>query len=316
MQPNGLVLRKVALAVLFLCSIVAIMLMGVGANADGKTGEDTVIARAQVLELENELLAEAEAIESRNDKIALYVNYVKISGVSSKLSEEMVYVPVVSFSEAMADCTVTFESNKLCISSDGLKLEAQIGAQYLTANDRYIFVKHGITRAEDGQIWLPLDTMAKIFGCDYSFDSESRSAYLAPTGEFIEDGDTYYDEKDVYWLSRIINAESRGEPFIGQLAVGTVVMNRTKDSQFPNTIYDVIFHGEQFSPAVSGSVNMEPYPICVVAAKIVLEGYRTNENILFFHSIPKDSAYRNGFDATETEMVIGNHYFYTYYNKR
>ncbi len=316
MQPNGLVLRKVALAVLFLCSIVAIMVMCVGINADERTAGDSANARAQVRALENELMAEAEAIETRDGKIGLYVNYVKISGVSAVIKDGSVYVPVVFFSEAMTDCTVSFDSSTLRVSSDGLRLQMQIGAQYISANGRYIFIEQGIKRADDGQIWLPLDIMAKVFGCEYTLDIDSKSAYLAPTGEFIEDGSTYYNEQDLYWLSRIINAESRGEPFMGQLAVGTVVMNRTQDNKFPDNVHDVVFDGEQFSPAVSGSVNMEPYPICVIAAKIILEGYRINDNILFFYAMPKDSEYRNGFTATDTEMVIGNHYFYTYYNKR
>lgn len=315
MQPNGLVLRKVVLAVLFLCSIVAIMVMGVGVRADDETAEDKINTRVLVRALENQLQAEAKAIETRDDKIELFVNYVKINGVTAQITDGVVYVPVVFFSEAMDDCTVSFDSRTLRVSAEGLELVCNIGDRYITANNRYFYSERQISIAEDGQIWLPLETMAKVFGCEYTLDIVSKSAYLSPTGEFLEDGDTYYNEKDVYWLSRIINAESRGEPFEGQLAVGTVVMNRTVDSKFPDDVYGVVFDGNQFSPAVSGSVNQDPYQICVVAAKIVLEGYRTNENILFFYAIPKDSAYRNGFEATETEMVIGNHYFYTYYKR-
>ena len=315
MQPNGHVLRKVVLAVLFLCSIVAIMVMSVGAKADEKTAEDNINTGVVVKALENELQAEAEAIESRDEKIDLYVNYVKINGVSAQLKEGIVAVPVVFFSEAMDDCTVSFESNTLRVSTDGLELVAKIGDQYFSANNRYFYAEGKISIEEDGQIWLPLETMAKAFGCEYSLDLVSKSAYLAPTGEFLEDGDTYYNEHDVYWLSRIINAESRGEPFIGQLAVGNVVMNRVAHHRYPDSIYGVIFDGAQFSPAVSGTVHLDPYQICIVAAKIVLEGYRLNDNILFFYMMPVESSYRNGFEWTDTEIVIGNHYFYTYYGR-
>jgi N-acetylmuramoyl-L-alanine amidase len=294
----------------------AVTIMGIGAFADGKTSEDTLVERAQIRAIENQLMAEAEAIESRNDKIELYVNYLRINGVSAKLIENEVYVPVVHFSEAMADCTVSFDMKTLNITADGLTFEAVIGAQYFTANGRYFFQKQGIEQDEDGQIRLPLSIMAKIFGCEYYFDVDSKSAYLKSSGEFLEDGESYYDKEDLYWLSRIINAESRGEPFIGQIAGGTVVMNRTVDSKFPDTVHGVVFDGAQFSPAVSGSVNMEPSEQCVIVAKIVLEGYRLNDNILFFYAMAKDSVLRDGFEDTDTEMVIGNHYFYTYYNKR
>ena len=53
--------------------------------------------------------------------------------------------------------------------------------------------------------------------------------------------DSAYDYEDLYWLSRIISAEAKGEGFTGQIGVGTVVLNRVRSSQFPNTIYGVIF---------------------------------------------------------------------------
>ena len=48
-------------------------------------------------------------------------------------------------------------------------------------------------------------------------------------------------------LARLINGEARGEPYIGQVAVGAVIMNRVKDPSFPNTIAGVIYQKGQFS---------------------------------------------------------------------
>ncbi len=314
MQPNRLALRKVALSVLFICSLVAIMVMGSRAQADGETSEDAAIAKLQAIELEAEVQRDADALEQRDNKIDLYVNYVELTTVSTSCEDGDVYVPVVFFSEAMVDCKVSFNSGKLEIRADGLEIDAVVGDSYICANGRYIFVDGSVTLREDGHIWLPLTTMAKIFGCEYSYDSESRSAYLKTTGSFIVSGDTYYNEKDVYWLSRIINAESRGEPFIGQIAVGTVVMNRVASYRYPNTIYDVIFDGRQFTPAISGTVHREPTAQCVIVAKIILEGYRLSDHILYFHMITP--AYYTDFENNEKEMVIGNHIFYTVYGTR
>jgi N-acetylmuramoyl-L-alanine amidase len=52
-------------------------------------------------------------------------------------------------------------------------------------------------------------------------------------GGAIESGDTWYDEEDLYWLSRIISAEARGESLEGQIAVGNVVLNRMKSDRWP-----------------------------------------------------------------------------------
>lgn len=314
MQQQGIILRRVALCVMLVCSLVAIMVMGSTARADeGTAGED--VGSTATRALENELLAEAEAIESRDVRISIFSNYVKVSGVSAELHDGEVYVPAVAFAVAMDDCSVSFDGGALLIEADGLSFEAKVGAMYVVANGRYFMVEDGVSIREDGQIWLTLTTMAKIFGCEYTLDVESRSAYLAPTGEYLEDGATYYNEQDLYWLSRIINAESRGEPFMGQIAVGTVVMNRVKSTIYPNTVYGVVFDGAQFSPAVSGSVKNAPLEQCVIVAKIILEGYRLSDQIMYFYAMPANSAYRNGFVNTEEEIVIGNHYFYTYYKR-
>ena len=315
MQPTGLVyLRRVALIVLFICSLVAIMVMGSRVQADGETSEDAVIAEAEVSQLTQQITAEAQAIESRDNKIALYSNYLQLTGVVAEYDGEEVIVPVVLFSEAMSDCTVSYTKNSVEITAEGLCIEAVVGERYIVANDKYIYVDGGIELREDGHIWTSIDVMSRIFGCEYTFDAESKSVHLTLTGDYISK-EKNYTSKDLYWLARIINAESRGESFIGKLAVGTVVMNRVASRNYPNSVYGVIFDRGQFTPAESGSVYRTPLEDCVTAARIVLDGYRISNSILFFHSIRNPKKYE-GFVNTEEEMVIGNHYFYTDYSRR
>ena len=315
MQPTRYDLRKVALSVLFICSLVAIMFMGSRANADGETSEDALIASTDSTQLHSEIVREAEAIESRDNKIAIYLNYVQLTGVSAEYDGETVTVPVMLFAEAMCDCTVRYTDDTLRISAKGVELEAVVGCEYVVANGRYLYVPGGVKFHDDGPISASIDTLSKIFGCEYNFDSESKSLYITRTGEFIEQGDGYYNKKDLYWLSRIINAESRGESFYGKLAVGTVVMNRVASTRFQNTVYGVVFAPGQFTPAESGAVNMAPSEDSVIAAKVVLDGYRVNENILFFHAVNGSDPYYVNFEDTDTEMAIGNHYFHTYYRR-
>ncbi len=315
MQPKGLVLRRVALCLMFICSIVAIVfLAGEGSTDIHSDTVDASASQKDALELELEKNVQIE--EGRDDKIALFVNYVALSGVSTELRGEEVYVPVRFFCESMLDCRVVYSSKKktLTVSTDGLSFEAVCGNNYVVANGRYLYVEEGVSLHDDGQIWLPVSILSKIFGYEYSLDIASRSLFLSPTGKFIVSGDKYYNKTDLYWLSRIISAESRGEPLIGQIAVGSVVLNRVDSKKFPNTIYKVIFDGSQFSPAVSGSVYKTPHAKSVIAAKIVLEGYRISDNILFFHSIKTPSKYA-GFVNTEYEMVVGRQFFYTVYKK-
>ena len=60
---------------------------------------------------------------------------------------------------------------------------------------------------------------------------------------------------DVQLMARAINGEARGEPYEGQVAVGAVILNRVKDSRFPNTISGVIYQSGAFTAVSDGQIN-------------------------------------------------------------
>ena len=94
------------------------------------------------------------------------------------------------------------------------------------------------------------------------------------------------DEHDeLYWLSRIISAESQGECWEGKIAVGNVVLNRVASPDFPDTIYGVIFDdrwGGQFEPVRNGTVYYEPTAESVRAAVACLAGANEVGDSLYF----------------------------------
>ena len=59
---------------------------------------------------------------------------------------------------------------------------------------------------------------------------------------------------DIQLLARAINGEARGEPYEGQVAIGAVILNRVKDSRFPNTIAGVIYQSGAFSSISDGQL--------------------------------------------------------------
>ncbi len=71
-------------------------------------------------------------------------------------------------------------------------------------------------------------------------------------------GTSSSNSSDLNLLSRIIYAESRGEPYSGQVAVGAVVLNRVKSSSFPNSIAGVIYQNGAFDAVSDGQINMSP----------------------------------------------------------
>ena len=60
---------------------------------------------------------------------------------------------------------------------------------------------------------------------------------------------------DIQLMARAINGEARGEPYEGQVAVGAVILNRVKSSQFPNTIAGVIYQSGAFTAVADGQIN-------------------------------------------------------------
>jgi spore germination cell wall hydrolase CwlJ-like protein len=94
------------------------------------------------------------------------------------------------------------------------------------------------------------------------------------------------DELDL--LARLITAEAQGEPYETKVAVGAVVMNRVKSSQFPNTIKEVIYQNidgyYQFTPVVNGWIDKPAHSDCVQAAKEVIAGKDPTNGALFFYS--------------------------------
>ncbi len=120
-------------------------------------------------------------------------------------------------------------------------------------------------------------------------DQQAREDTQQGTGPVSSTTDAYdATDSDIELLSALIECEAGGEIYEGQLAVGSVVMNRIDSSEFPNTLEGVIYQSGQFSPVASGKLalvlsNKSWSSSCEKAAKEVLGGTRTVE-YLYFHS--------------------------------
>ena len=170
------------------------------------------------------------------------------------------------------------------IRKGALSASAKEGQHLVIANGRYLYSDHP-NIYQDRVLYVPMSSAVKAVGGKIE-KVTGRYHYLTTNeGAAIRMGDSYYDEDAVLWLSRIIHAESGNQPLAGKIAVGTVVLNRVDSPKYPDTIYGVIFdkkYGVQFTPTENGSIWCNPNTDSVIAAKIVLEGYRTNPDILFF----------------------------------
>ena len=197
------------------------------------------------------------------------------------------------------------------ISGSGYDISVSDGAYALFAGGRVFFSKTPSRVLSDGKLYVPAALIARAFSLEVRV-SQWGTAIFEGTPRQPISGERFYDADAVYWLARIISAESRGEPLIGQIAVGNVVLNRVRSSAFPNTIWGVIFDrkwGVQFSPVLDGTIYDTPTASSILAAKIVLDGFTVSDELLYFLH-PEASTSSWIIHNREFKFVIGRHYFF------
>lgn len=92
------------------------------------------------------------------------------------------------------------------------------------------------------------------------------------------------DSNDLYILSHIINGEAGDDNCSHELriAVGSVVLNRVADPDFPDTIHDVVFDEGQYEPTWNGEYEKLPSEDSIETAKFLLEnGSQIPENCVY-----------------------------------
>ncbi len=110
-------------------------------------------------------------------------------------------------------------------------------------------------------------------------------------------------------LLKIAMAEAEGESVEGKALVMLVVLNRVWDDAFPNTIGEVIFQKNQFSPVANGGRywTTEPNEGCYEALKMVRHGWDESQGALYFESCEGDNWHSRNLEYLFRE---GNHKFY------
>ena len=218
------------------------------------------------------------------------------------------YVTLRALKE-LGDYSLSWDGQRAVLTGDGIELIAVPGECYIEVNGRVLYVAEGVG-ALDGRTYLPLRVVADATGGILSWDGERAVAGLELESAVAPYAD--YDEQGLYWLSRIISAESRGEPMVGQIAVGNVVLNRVAHPNYPDTIRDVVFdtrYGVQFEPVSNKTVFDEPAESSLLAAKMVLEGADAVGDCIYFYApalSPGTWINRNA----EYYTTIGCHRFY------
>ncbi len=116
------------------------------------------------------------------------------------------------------------------------------------------------------------------------------------------------NDSDINLLARVIHGEARGEPFIGQVAVGAVVINRVISYYFPDTFKQVIYQSGQFSAVSDGQINLSPNSTSYEAARAALKGTDPTMGSLYYYN-PKIAKNQRWFSSRRLMVSIGDHVF-------
>lgn len=137
------------------------------------------------------------------------------------------------------------------------------------------------------------------------YEEELALSRLAAQSAWRDISEVTFAEGDRYLLANLIYCEAGGEPYVGQVAVGAVVINRVLSSRYPNTVVGVIYQNKQFSPVGNGKLalalaNNKATASCYKAADEAMSGVTNVGQCLYFRT-PIEGL---------TGLRIGGHIFY------
>ena len=108
-------------------------------------------------------------------------------------------------------------------------------------------------------------------------------------------------------ISRFVYAESRGEPYTGQVAVAAVILNRVKSNLFPNTVSGVVYQSGAFTCVSDGQINLSPDATSKKAAQDAINGWDPTYGALYYFN--PNTATSAWIWSRPMTITIGNHRF-------
>ncbi len=155
---------------------------------------------------------------------------------------------------------------------------AQYAGQISEAEQRALQYEADLKKAEEDleALWEKLRT-------------ELALSQAAANATWRDISEVNFAEDDLYLLANLIYCEAGGEPYAGQLAVGSVVINRVLSSKYPDTVLGVIYQNKQFSPVASGRLALalaenKATPKCYQAAQEAMSGVTNVGTCVYFRT--------------------------------
>jgi N-acetylmuramoyl-L-alanine amidase len=116
-----------------------------------------------------------------------------------------------------------------------------------------------------------------------------------------------YSQNDIQLMANAVHGEARGEPYIGQVAVAAVILNRVNSATFPNTVSGVIFEPRAFTAVADGQIWLTPNETSKKAVVDAINGWDPTENANYYFN--PDTATSSWIWGRPQIKQIGKHIF-------
>lgn len=172
-------------------------------------------------------------------------------------------------------------------------------------------------KAEEGEISTQSGEIIKLLCGKYEIDTNESHLNNVCTDDEVNplltlpeniENALMISDQEKKLLAQLVHAEAKGEPYVGKVAVATVVLNRVEHEEFPDTIEDVIYQENAFEPVRNESINEEADQDAYQAVtEALLDQGNVEEEALFFYN--PETATNDWIFTREVIKVIGNHAF-------
>jgi N-acetylmuramoyl-L-alanine amidase len=112
----------------------------------------------------------------------------------------------------------------------------------------------------------------------FVFASSSEQSFASNAGKSTNG----FSENDIRLLSNAVYGEARGEPYVGQVAVAAVILNRLEDKNFPDTVSGIIFQPGAFTAVADGQIYLTPNKTARKAVMDAINGMDPSDGCTYY----------------------------------
>ncbi|GAB7386759.1 spore cortex-lytic enzyme [Bacillaceae bacterium] len=150
-------------------------------------------------------------------------------------------------------------------------------------------------------------TKLKLWQATRNWKPGATAAQQRATRAAVTRGARGFSANEIRMMANAVHGEARGEPYIGQVAVAAVILNRVESPAFPDTPTAVIFEPGAFTAVADGQIWLQPNQRAIKAVLDAINGWDPSGGALYYFN-PNTAT--SGWIWTRPQIKrIGKHIF-------